>query len=131
MGAEPWSCFTKHDSNLQRRWTVCAMKSSRRDGFATRKRTRRRSPKRWKSPTPTAPRRSWTSSESRPSPTSAARPPFSPAELKQFFGSERPSRADIERADGLLGRLEPRAGSLRGGVRWRQAERDLLCRIFV
>ena len=106
MGAEPWSSFTPYDSNVQR-----ALDRLRENVFASG---------------------TYRYAEERPSsieealeiadadgtcsvldiqqvtsePDFGCAAPFSPDELTTYFGSTRPTRADIEAADGYWEDLE-------------------------
>jgi hypothetical protein len=98
MGAEPWSCFTKHDSNLQR-----ALDRLRDEEFqAGRYRYAEENPSSIDEALEIADADGTASIldiahiSTRPDFGCAA--PFTPAELKLYFGTDRPSRDDIEQA---------------------------------
>jgi hypothetical protein len=98
MGAEPWSCFTKHDSNLQR-----ALDRLRDEEFrAGRYRYAEENPSSIDEALEIADADGTASildiDRIAPEPDFGCAAPFSAAELKEYFGSERPSRADVERA---------------------------------
>ena len=99
MGAEPWSCFTKHDANVQR-----ALDRLRDEEFkAGRFRYAEEQPSSIDEALEIADADGTASildiSSISDEPDFCCAAPFSAAELKQYFGSERPSRADVERAD--------------------------------
>ncbi|MCI0331686.1 MAG: hypothetical protein L0228_00495 [Planctomycetes bacterium] len=99
MGAEPWSCFTKHDANIQR-----ALDRLRDQEFqAGRFRYAEENPSSIDEALEIADADGTASildiSQISAQPDFGCAAPFTPAELKQYFGGERPSRADVERAD--------------------------------
>lgn len=106
MGAEPWSCFGKHDSNLQR-----ALDQLREEEFrAGRYRYAEENPSSIAEALEIADADGTASildiERITAEPDFGCAAPFSPAELKQYFGSERPSRADVERAEDYWDDLE-------------------------
>jgi hypothetical protein len=98
MGAEPWSCFTGHDSNLQR-----ALDRLRDEEFrAGRFRYAEENPTSIEEALEIADADGTASildiERITAEPDFGCAAPFTPAELREYFGSERPSLADVERA---------------------------------
>jgi hypothetical protein len=106
MGAEAWSVFTKHDANIQR-----ALDRLRDDEFrAGRFRYVEENPSSIDEALEIADADGTASildiSAISEEPDYGCAAPFTPAELKQYFGSERPTRADIEQAEDYWDDLE-------------------------
>jgi hypothetical protein len=96
MGAEPWNCFTKYDADLQR-----ALDNLRKTEFAAgRYRYAEENPSSIDEALEIADADGTASildiNKISETPDFFCAAPFTPAELAQFFGSERPTRADIE-----------------------------------
>jgi hypothetical protein len=99
MGAEPWSCFTNHDPNVQR-----ALDRLRDEEFkAGRYRYAEENPSSIDEALEIADADGTASildiSQIADEPDYGCAAPFSAEELKQYFGTEQPSRADVEQAD--------------------------------
>jgi hypothetical protein len=99
MGAEPWSNFTKYDSNVQR-----ALDHLRRDVFAAGEyRYADENPSSIDEALEIADADGTASildiQQISDEPDFCCAAPFSAEELKEFFGTDRPTRADIETAD--------------------------------
>lgn len=106
MGAEPWSVFTKHDANIQR-----ALDRVRQEEFqAGRFRYAEENPTSIDEALEIADADGTASildiSQVADEPDYGCAAPFTPAELKQYFGAERPTRSDIEQADEYWDDLE-------------------------
>jgi hypothetical protein len=96
MGAEPWSCFTKHDPNLQR-----ALDQLREQEFkAGRYRYAEENPSSIEEALEIADADGTASildiTQIADEPDFCCAAPFSPEELTAFFGTEQPTRADLE-----------------------------------
>jgi hypothetical protein len=99
MGAEPWSCFAKHDGNIQR-----ALDRTREEEFrAGRFRYAEENPTSIEEALDIADADGTASildiSQISAEPDYGCAAPFTPVELQHYFGSEQPSRNDIERAE--------------------------------
>jgi len=99
MGAEPWNCFTKYDSNVQR-----ALDNLREEEFAAgRYRYAEEEPSSIEEALEIADADGTASIldimqiSDRPDFCCAA--PFSAEELQRYFGTDRPTRAHVEKAD--------------------------------
>jgi hypothetical protein len=106
MGAEPWSCFTKHDPNVQR-----ALDRLRDEEFkAGRYRYAEENPSSIDEALEIADADGTASildiARIADEPDYGCAAPFTPAELQQYFGTEQPSRADVEQADEFWDDLE-------------------------
>lgn len=106
MGAEPWSIFTKHDANIQR-----ALDRLRDEEFkAGRYRYVEENPTSIDEALEIADADGTASildiSQISAEPDFGCAAPFSAAELQQYFGSERPSRADVEQAEDYWEEME-------------------------
>ena len=98
MGAEPWGCFTKHDSNLQR-----ALDRLRDEEFlAGRYRYAEEKPSSIDEALEIADADGTASildiMQVADEPDFCCAAPFSKQELTTFFGTDRPSRDDVEQA---------------------------------
>jgi hypothetical protein len=118
MGAEPWSCFTKHDPNIQR-----ALDRVRDEEFkAGRFRYAEENPSSIEKALEIADADGTASildiSQISAEPDYGCAAPFSTAELRRYFGSEHPSRADVEGADDYWEDME------RGQARYAVVYRD-------
>ena len=99
MGAEPWNCFAKHDADHQR-----ALDRVREEEFqAGRYRYAEENPSSIDEALEIADADGTASildvSQIAAEPDFGCAAPFSAAELKQYFGSEHPSWADVLRTD--------------------------------
>ncbi len=99
MGAEPWACFTKFDSNIQR-----ALDKLRGEEFAAGR-------FRYAEEEPTSIEEALEIADAdgtasildimqvSDTPDFCCAAPFSAGELQAYFGTERPTRADVEQAE--------------------------------
>jgi len=99
MGAEPWSCFTKYDSNIQR-----ALDKLRDEIFES-------GSFRYAEEGPTSIEEALEIADAdgtasildiakvSDAPDFCCAAPFSPGELKNYFGTDRPTRADVEQSE--------------------------------
>jgi hypothetical protein len=99
MGAEPWSCFTKYDADIQR-----ALERLRQEEFAAgRYRYAEEKPSSIEEALEIADADGTASildiMQISRTPDFCCAAPFSSGELKQFFGTEQPTRAEIKAAD--------------------------------
>jgi hypothetical protein len=99
MGAEPWSSFTKYESNIQQ-----ALDRHRRDVFAAGDyRYAEEHPSSIEEALEIADADGTASildiQQIADEPDFCCAAPWSPDELQQYFGAEQPTRADIEGAD--------------------------------
>jgi len=106
MGAEPWDCFTKYDANVQR-----ALDNLRNEVFAAGQ-------YRYVEEGPTSIEEALEIADAdgtasildiqqiSDEPDFCCAAPFSASELKQYFGNERPSRADIQRSEDYWEEME-------------------------
>jgi hypothetical protein len=99
MGAEPWSCFTKYDSNIQR-----ALNNLRDEVFESGKyRYAEEGPSTIEEALEIADADGTASildiMQISDTPDFSCAAPFTNAELTSYFGSERPTRADVEGSD--------------------------------
>lgn len=106
MGAEPWTSVTKYDADIQH-----ALDNLRRDTFAAGNyRYAEEQPSSIEEALEIADADGTASildiERIADEPDFGCAAPFSPAELRNYFGSERPSRADIEAADDFWEDLE-------------------------
>ena len=106
MGAEPWSCFTKYDSNIQR-----ALEKLRDEVFES-------SSYRYAEEGPTSIEEALEIADADgtasildiakvfDAPDFCCAAPFSPGELKTYFGTDRPTRAEVEQSEEYWDDLE-------------------------
>ena len=99
MGAEPRSCFTKYDANIQR-----ALDRLRDEEFAAgRYRYAEENPSSIEEALEIADADGTASildiSQIADEPDFCCAAPFSAEELKQYFGADRPTRVDVEQSD--------------------------------
>lgn len=99
MGAEPWSCFTKHDPNLQR-----ALDQLRDQEFkAGRYRYAEENPSSIEEALEIADADGTASildiTQIADEPDFCCAAPFTSEELTTFFGTEQPTRADLEQSE--------------------------------
>ncbi len=99
MGAEPWSCFTKYDSNIQR-----ALDKLRDEIFES-------GSYRYAEEGPTSIEEALEIADAdgtasildiakvSDAPDFCCAAPFSPDELQTYFGTDRPTRADVEQSE--------------------------------
>ncbi len=106
MGAEPWSIFTKHDANIQR-----ALDRLRDQEFrAGRYRYAEEHPSSIDEALEIADADGTASildiSTISDEPDYGCAAPFTPDELTEYFGTERPSRTDVEEAEDYWEEME-------------------------
>jgi hypothetical protein len=99
MGAEPWSCFTNYDADIQR-----ALERLRQEEFAAgRYRYAEEQPSSIEEAQEIADADGTASildiMQISQTPDFCCAAPFSSSELKHFFGTEQPSRAEIKAAE--------------------------------
>jgi hypothetical protein len=106
MGAEPWATFTKYDSDIQR-----ALDHLRNEVFAAGE-------YRYAEETPSSIEEAREIADAdgtcsvldidriSPEPDFCCAAPFTPTELKTYFGTDRPTRADIEDSEDYWDDLE-------------------------
>ena len=106
MGAEPWNCFTKYDSNIQR-----ALDKLRNEVFgAGNFRYAEEGPTSIDEALEIADADGTASildiAQIADEPDFCCAAPFSPSELKTYFGTDRPTRAHVEQCDDYRENME-------------------------
>jgi hypothetical protein len=106
MGAEAWNCFTNHDANIQR-----ALDRLREQEFrAGRYRYAEHNPSSIDKAIEIADADGTASildiATITDEPDFGCAAPFTPDELNEFFGTERPTRADVEQAEAYWEEME-------------------------